>query len=93
MSAPESNTDFPHLRHVHSIEQAVSASERQPQNQPKRLSVPSEEKSHHDVSDVDFQYPEGGYGWVVLACCVVFAASTMGWGMGSSGVFQEVSLK
>ncbi|KAK4684438.1 hypothetical protein P7C73_g5739, partial [Tremellales sp. Uapishka_1] len=35
----------------------------------------------------EYVYPEGGYGWVVLGCCMTFAALTMGWGV-SWGVFQ-----
>jgi len=38
------------------------------------------------------QYPDGGYGWVVVACCTVLCALTNGWGM-SYGVFQEVSAR
>ncbi|WVF69050.1 hypothetical protein IAT40_003824 [Kwoniella sp. CBS 6097] len=34
-----------------------------------------------------YEYPEGGYGWVVVGCCMTFAALTMGWGV-SWGVFQ-----
>ncbi|WVQ94275.1 hypothetical protein IAU59_001354 [Kwoniella sp. CBS 9459] len=33
-------------------------------------------------------YPDGGYGWVVLLCCLTLAASTMGYNMNYS-VFQE----
>ncbi|WWC90128.1 uncharacterized protein L201_005061 [Kwoniella dendrophila CBS 6074] len=33
-------------------------------------------------------YPDGGYGWIVLICCVVLAGCTMGWNM-NYGVFQE----
>lgn len=47
--------------------------------------VPTSEKGDSEV----YEYAEGGYGWVVLGCCVVFAACTMGWGMGSGGVYQE----
>ena len=37
------------------------------------------------------EYPDGGYGWVVLLCCVTLAGTTMGWGMAWS-VFQNVSV-
>nr|XP_019045148.1 hypothetical protein I302_05535 [Kwoniella bestiolae CBS 10118]OCF24078.1 hypothetical protein I302_05535 [Kwoniella bestiolae CBS 10118] len=35
----------------------------------------------------EYVYPEGGYGWVVVGCCMTFAALTMGWGV-AWGVFQ-----
>ncbi|ORY26769.1 major facilitator superfamily domain-containing protein [Naematelia encephala] len=41
-----------------------------------------------EMADIPFEYPEGGYGWVVLGCCMTFAALTMGWGV-SWGVFQS----
>lgn len=34
-------------------------------------------------------YPDGGYGWVVVACCTTLCALTNGWGM-NFGVFQQV---
>ncbi|WRT66784.1 uncharacterized protein IL334_003747 [Kwoniella shivajii] len=34
-----------------------------------------------------YEYPEGGYGWIVVGCCMTFAALTMGWGV-CFGVFQ-----
>lgn len=37
-----------------------------------------------------YVYPDGGYGWVVVGCCMTLCALTNGWGM-SYGVFQEVS--
>lgn len=36
------------------------------------------------------EYPDGGYGWVVVAACVTLCALTNGWGT-AYGVFQEVS--
>lgn len=36
-----------------------------------------------------YVYPDGGYGWVVVLCCMTLCALTNGWGM-SYGVFQEV---
>lgn len=33
-------------------------------------------------------YPDGGYGWVVVACCTTLCALTNGWGM-NFGVFQQ----
>ncbi|WWC63029.1 uncharacterized protein I303_105628 [Kwoniella dejecticola CBS 10117] len=35
----------------------------------------------------EFVYPEGGYGWVVVGCCMTWAGLTMGWGV-SWGVYQ-----
>lgn len=37
-------------------------------------------------------YPDGGYGWVVVACCTTLCALTNGWGM-NYGVFQQVSTR
>ncbi|CAK9780167.1 unnamed protein product [Cutaneotrichosporon oleaginosum] len=37
-------------------------------------------------------YPDGGYGWVVVGCCMTLCALTNGWGM-SYGVFQEYYAK
>ncbi|OCF35082.1 hypothetical protein I316_03122 [Kwoniella heveanensis BCC8398] len=39
------------------------------------------------ILEETYDYPEGGYGWVVVGCCMTFAALTMGWGV-SWGVFQ-----
>ncbi|BEI92022.1 uncharacterized protein CcaverHIS019_0408420 [Cutaneotrichosporon cavernicola] len=39
-----------------------------------------------------YVYPDGGYGWVVVACCMTLCALTNGWGM-SYGVFQEYYAK
>ncbi|WWC71153.1 uncharacterized protein I206_105106 [Kwoniella pini CBS 10737] len=42
---------------------------------------------NNDEMIEDFIYPEGGYGWVVVGCCMTWAALTMGWGV-SWGVYQ-----
>lgn len=34
-------------------------------------------------------YPDGGYGWVVVVCCLTLSALTNGWGM-NYGVWQQV---
>ncbi|GFZ44734.1 hypothetical protein JCM24511_02459 [Saitozyma sp. JCM 24511] len=41
---------------------------------------------------LDNEYPDGGYGWVVLICCLTWAGTTMGWGM-NYGVFQQYYLE
>ncbi|WVQ78696.1 hypothetical protein IAT38_000783 [Cryptococcus sp. DSM 104549] len=47
-----------------------------------------EEREAEERESLEYQYPDGGYGWVVLGCCMVFAGLTMGWGV-SWGVFQD----
>ncbi|WVQ83075.1 hypothetical protein IAT38_005213 [Cryptococcus sp. DSM 104549] len=54
----------------------------------KRDTVPIGEELPVDEEEEEFEYPDGGYGWVVLACCMTLAALTMGWGV-SWGVFQD----
>ncbi|WRT63305.1 uncharacterized protein IL334_000210 [Kwoniella shivajii] len=52
-------------------------------------SDPEDTEMQVQLSDFeDHVYPDGGYGWVVLVCCVTLAGCTMGWGM-NYGVFQE----
>jgi hypothetical protein len=51
--------------------------------------IPGDVEAQPQVT-VDTTYPDGGYGWVVLICCLALAGTTMGWGM-NWGVFQEVS--
>ncbi|WVR03180.1 hypothetical protein IAU60_000171 [Kwoniella sp. DSM 27419] len=38
--------------------------------------------------EIQHEYPDGGYGWVVLLCCVTLAGCTLGYNM-NYGVFQE----
>ncbi|WVQ85671.1 hypothetical protein IAT38_007837 [Cryptococcus sp. DSM 104549] len=49
---------------------------------------PEEDGEEDDEEMVEYDYPDGGYGWVVLGCCMTLAALTMGWGA-SWGVFQD----
>lgn len=42
-----------------------------------------------DAEEEAHAYPDGGYGWVVVACCTTLCALTNGWGM-NFGVFQQV---
>lgn len=48
---------------------------------------------HGDIGQEDevHEYPDGGYGWVVLVCCIALAGCTVGWGT-NWGVFQAASL-
>lgn len=51
-----------------------------------------DEEKAAPAEEAPYVYPDGGYGWVVVGCCMTLCALTNGWGM-SYGVFQEYYAK